>query len=68
MVPAFDDPRTIAGQGTVGLEILEQLGRAPDLVVVPVGGGGLLAGRRELLRERHPETRVVGVEPAGRRA
>ena len=46
MVPAFDDRRTIAGQGTVGVEILDQLGRAPDVVVVPVGGGGLLAGRR----------------------
>jgi threonine dehydratase len=64
-VPAFDDPRTIAGQGTVGLEILDQLGRAPDVVVVPVGGGGLLAGVATLLRERHPEIRVVGVEPAG---
>ena len=64
-VPAFDDLRTIAGQGTVGLEILDQLGRAPDVVVVPVGGGGLLAGVATLLREREPGIRVVGVEPAG---
>jgi threonine dehydratase len=65
VVPAFDDRRTVAGQGTVGVEILDQLGRAPDLVVVPVGGGGLLAGVGMLLRARHPGTRVVGVEPAG---
>jgi threonine dehydratase len=65
VVPAFDDRRTAAGQGTVGLEILTQLGHAPDVVVVPVGGGGLLSGVATLLRERHPETRVVGVEPAG---
>ncbi len=65
LVPAFDDRRTVAGQGTVGLEILHQLGRPPDVVVVPVGGGGLLAGVATLLRARHPRVRVVGVEPAG---
>ena len=65
LVPAFDDRRTVAGQGTVGVEVLDQLGRPPDLVVVPVGGGGLLAGLGMLLRARHPGTRVVGVEPAG---
>ncbi len=65
MVPAFDDRRTVAGQGTVGVEILDQLGRPPDVVVVPVGGGGLLAGVATLLRARHPQVRVVGVEPAG---
>ncbi|MCW2811061.1 MAG: threonine dehydratase [Friedmanniella sp.] len=65
LVPAFDDPRTIAGQGTVAMEIVEQLGRAPDVVVLPVGGGGLLAGCATWLRERHPGVRIVGVEPAG---
>ncbi|HEY9414682.1 MAG TPA: pyridoxal-phosphate dependent enzyme, partial [Pseudonocardia sp.] len=65
VVPAFDDPRTIAGQGTVIREAVEQLGRAPDVVVVPVGGGGLLAGTLAWLGERHPGTRVIGVEPAG---
>ncbi len=64
-VPAFDHPRTIAGQGTVLLEAMQQLGRVPDVVVLPVGGGGLLAGSLAWLRERHPEVRVVGVEPAG---
>ena len=47
------------------MEILDQLGRAPDVVVVPVGGGGLLAGVATVLRERHPGIRVIGVEPAG---
>ncbi|GAA2808524.1 threonine ammonia-lyase IlvA [Crossiella cryophila] len=65
LVPAFDDPRTIAGQGTVGLEILRQLGGAPDVVIVPVGGGGLLAGVGTWLRDHFPATRVIGVEPAG---
>lgn len=65
LVPAFDDPRTVAGQGTVVREIMGQLGAPPDLVVVPVGGGGLLAGTLSWLGERHPEVRVAGVEPAG---
>jgi len=65
VVPAFDDPRTIAGQGTVAREIVEQVGGAPDTLLVPVGGGGLLAGCLVWLAERHPGVRVVGVEPAG---
>lgn len=65
LVPAFDDPRTIAGQGTVAAEVVEQLGRVPDNVVVPVGGGGLLAGMATWLGGTHPDVRVLGVEPAG---
>ncbi|WP_375001623.1 threonine ammonia-lyase IlvA [Aeromicrobium sp. CTD01-1L150] len=65
LVPAFDDPRIIAGQGTVVREVMQQLGRAPDVVVLPVGGGGLLAGTVAWLRTHHPQTRIVGVEPAG---
>jgi threonine dehydratase len=65
LVPAFDDPRTIAGQGTVAIEIVEQLGRAPDLLVIPVGGGGLLAGIASWLKERHPAAQITGVEPVG---
>ena len=65
LVPAFDDARTIAGQGTVVREAVEQLGCSPDLVVLPVGGGGLLAGAVAWLGERSPSTRVAGVEPAG---
>jgi len=65
MVPAFDDARTIAGQGTVAAEIVEQLGKAPDVVLVPVGGGGMLAGMLTWFAAHAPETRVIGVEPAG---
>ncbi|GGP00415.1 threonine ammonia-lyase IlvA [Nonomuraea glycinis] len=65
IVPAFDDARTIAGQGTVIREAVEQLGAGPDVVVLPVGGGGLLAGSLAWLKERHPRTRVIGVEPEG---
>ena len=64
-VPAFDDPRTVAGQGTIAREILDQLADPPDVLVVPVGGGGLLAGALTYLGEHAPDVRVVGVEPAG---
>jgi threonine dehydratase len=65
LVPAFDDPAVMAGQGTVAAELVTQLGGAPDLLVVPVGGGGLIAGCAAWLAERAPQTRLVGVEPAG---
>jgi threonine dehydratase len=65
IVPAFDDLQTIAGQGTVAVEILDQLGREPDLLVIPVGGGGLLAGVAGWLGEKHPAVEVLGVEPVG---
>jgi threonine dehydratase len=65
LVPAFDDLQTIAGQGTVAIEIVDQLGREPDLLVVPVGGGGLLAGVAGWLGERHPAVEIQGVEPVG---
>lgn len=65
LVPAFDHERTIAGQGTVAPELVAQLGAAPDVLLVPVGGGGLLAGCVVWLAERYPATRIVGVEPAG---
>jgi len=59
----FDDPRVIAGQGTMALEILEQ---APglDTIVVPVGGGGLLAGVATVVKTLRPDVRVIAVEPA----
>jgi threonine dehydratase len=65
LVPAFDDLQTIAGQGTIAMEILDQLGREPDLLVVPVGGGGLLAGVAGWLSEEHPAVEIRGVEPVG---
>lgn len=65
LVPAFDSLSTVTGQATVGVEILEQLPTPPDVVVLPVGGGGLLAGAGTYLRALSPATRLVGVEPAG---
>jgi threonine dehydratase len=65
LVPPFDDPRTIAGQGTIAVELLDQLDGEPDLVVVPVGGGGCIAGITTYLAERTTSTAVLGIEPAG---
>ena len=64
LVPPYDDPTIIAGQGTAGLEIVADM---PDvsLVLVPVGGGGLSAGVAAAVKQLAPEARVVGVEPAG---
>jgi threonine dehydratase len=64
VVHPYDDPRIIAGQGTVALEILEQLD-AIDVVVVPVGGGGLLAGVATALKALRPQIEVIAAEPAG---
>ncbi|MCE2490800.1 MAG: pyridoxal-phosphate dependent enzyme [Anaerolineae bacterium] len=63
-VHPFDDLQLIAGHGTLGLELLEH-GPAPDLVIVPVGGGGLLSGVAAALKQKRLATRVVGVEPEG---
>lgn len=59
----YDDPDIIAGQGTIGLEILEDL-PDPDLIVVPVGGGGLIGGIASAIKAVRPETRIVGVQAA----
>jgi threonine dehydratase len=63
-VHPFDDEAVIAGQGTVGLEILEQLDDIDD-VIVPIGGGGLIAGIAIAIKEQRPSIRVYGVEPTG---
>lgn len=63
-VHPFDDRHVIAGQGTVGLEIVGALEEV-DTLLVPVGGGGLLAGVAAALRARSPWTRIIGVEPEG---
>jgi threonine dehydratase len=63
-VHPYDDPRVIAGQGTVALELLDAL-PALDAIAVPVGGGGLLAGVALVARQRRPGLEVIGVEPAG---
>jgi threonine dehydratase len=65
LVPPYDDLRTMAGQGTIAVEILEQLGSEPDLVIVPVGGGGCISGMTTYFAERTTDTSVLGVEPAG---
>jgi threonine dehydratase len=64
MVPPFDHPWIIAGQGTAGLEILEQ---RPDTgtVLVPIGGGGLIAGVAAAIKLSRPDVKVIGVEPEG---
>ena len=66
-VPPFDDPYVIAGQGTVGVEILRQL-PSVDIVFVPIGGGGLAAGMAAYIKAIRPEIKVIGVEPAGANA
>jgi threonine dehydratase len=63
LVPPYDDARVIAGQGTVGLEIVEDAGDV-DVVLVPVSGGGLISGVATVIKSVSPRTRVVGVEPA----
>jgi threonine dehydratase len=62
LVHPFNEPGVIAGQGTVALEILED-GPVPDVVLVPVGGGGLVTGIAVALKARRPDVRVIGVEP-----
>lgn len=61
-IPPYDDPYIIAGQGTLGLEILEQVPNV-DIIVVPVGGGGLISGILTAVKETNPYVQVIGVEP-----
>jgi len=62
-VHPYDDPLVIAGQGTIGMEILRQHARPIDAIFVPVGGGGLIAGIAAYVKRVSPRTRVIGVEP-----
>lgn len=61
----FDDKMVISGQGTVGLEILDQIKKPVDYLFLPVGGGGLAAGVSTVFKSLSPQTKIVGVEPAG---
>jgi threonine dehydratase len=61
VVPSFDDPAIVVGQGTAGLEIVEQLGRSPNRIVIPCGGGGLASGMALAV----PDAEIVIVEPEG---
>jgi threonine dehydratase len=64
LVHPYEDEHVIAGQGTVGLEILEDIA-LPQVVIVPIGGGGLIAGIATAIKALSPMTRVIGVEPEG---
>ena len=61
VVPSFDDPWIVAGQGTVGLEISDELGGDPPAIIIPVGGGGLASG----IALACPNSRIIGAEPEG---
>ena len=62
-VHPFDDPDVIAGQATIGMEILRQTGGAVDAIFVPVGGGGLIAGIATYVKQLYPRVKIIGVEP-----
>ena len=64
-VHPFDDLHVIAGQGTVGLEILQATQQSIDYIFVPIGGGGLAAGLSTVFKQLSPNTKIIGVEPAG---
>jgi threonine dehydratase len=68
LVPPYDDPMVIAGQGTVGREIAEDmaaLGLTPDIVIAPVSGGGLIAGVATAIKARYPQAILMSAEPQG---
>jgi len=62
-IHAFDDPDVIAGQGTIGIEILDQVHEDIDAIFVPIGGGGLIAGIAAYVKSVRPDIRIIGVEP-----
>src|SRR5262245_62533014 len=62
-VHPYDDPEVIAGQGTVGMEILRQCNPPPQAIFVPVGGGGLIAGIAAYVKRLRPQIKIIGVEP-----
>jgi threonine dehydratase len=64
-VPPFDDRKIIEGQGTVGLEILEDCHEMIDYLFLPIGGGGLISGVGSCFKQLSPDTKIIGVEPAG---
>ena len=64
-IPPFDDQKIVEGQGTVGKEILEDSAEPIDYLIVPIGGGGLAAGVSSYFKVLSPNTKIIGVEPAG---
>lgn len=64
-IPPFDDPKIMEGQGTIGHEILQQTKEKLDYIFIPIGGGGLASGLGAYIKQLSPETKIIGVEPAG---
>lgn len=64
-IPPFDDQKVIEGQGTIGLEIMKQAKEKLDYIFIPIGGGGLASGLGSYIRQVSPDTKIIGVEPAG---
>jgi threonine dehydratase len=64
-IPPFDDEKIIEGQGTIGMEILQQFAGRVDYLFLPIGGGGLSAGVSSVFRQISPSTKIIGVEPLG---
>lgn len=65
-IPPFDDTRIIEGQGTIGIDILKQMGETKiDYIFIPVGGGGLCSGVGSYIKEHSPDTKIIAVEPEG---
>jgi threonine dehydratase len=64
-IPPFDDPKIMEGQGTIGHEIMQQTKEKLDYIFIPIGGGGLASGLGAYIRQMSPETKIIGVEPAG---
>lgn len=65
LIPPFDDEKIIEGQGTVGLEILQDALEPIDYLILPIGGGGLASGLATYFKQMSPQTKIIGVEPAG---
>jgi threonine dehydratase len=65
LVHPFNDPKVIEGQGTVGLEIIQQSDTPIDYIFIPVGGGGLASGLSSVVKALSPKTKIIGIEPAG---
>jgi threonine dehydratase len=64
-IPPFDDPKIMEGQGTIGREIMVQSKEKLDYIFIPIGGGGLASGLGAYIKQMSPETKIIGVEPAG---
>ena len=67
LIHAYNDEQIVVGQGTLGLEIIKQLPK-PDIIVVPIGGGGLISGIALAVKTHHPKTKIIGVQMSGANA